>query len=756
MRIKLSRPSSLLYLITGLLLTLSTSLVGCAALDRPVASAVMVSCVQDDTCTHTTHTVPEVIPTSAAQAQAYLPILEAGQSANESGNTQLPAPSSLTVEQDDQNTILQWNGGPLRPDQSLPDGVTGYRVIWGPESQPDKNSKLTEEQILQLQPLVNGQPYVARVQAVDSLGRLSAPSASINFTGDPSRVDALRTQMNGFFDDFNLPEGAPDERKWNSAFSRCNAPESNSFFINNQFHAHNTVFTENCDRGQSISRPRATLDFSDNGTRTIVFDFDGEFRRDQWYLDLVPRMMDISGQVSIEAGEDTHADPANGLRFHQTEQGVKIIAFTSSGGEETLATMDGDPFETLDWAGLKLVSNVRRHWEIHLSRTSAEIFINGQKVLATQPNAFHLSEDNYTLLWNVFSYNTNKANEPMVLAHWDNFGFDAPAGTQHTLVTHNYRLVNSGTDFIPAFSWDQSSPATITLNIPDQVQGAQARRLMFTLQMDANNHYTWDPTDKVSVNGQDFPIPQPESNAQPSLSMEQLVSAISPYSIVIPLPDGVLKQGANSLEFTAASSSFHNIHVELDFPVNTEPPYTPPAQAIGGQILPTLPAVGPNAVITQIGATKLDTWADNLNDSAHFNPSVSGTVPVTVAVHSDIALHGTGANPGIAQVELVVDGKVIQMQRTDAQVPAPSVNYTFQLDTRQFGDGMHEIYLRAYNPGCVASIADYGGAGSVSGQYYPIHFTVKNGSATPTTPVQVDMAHALCQVPVNQVLDHHH
>src|SRR5207247_5649166 len=102
-------------------------------------------------------------------------------------------------------------------------------------------------------------------------GRLSPASAPVTFTGDPTRVNNLRSRMNGFFDDFNLPEGAPDERKWNTAYSLCNAPDSNSFFINNQFHVHDTIFSGNCDRGQDVNRPRAVLDLSDNITRTIVF-----------------------------------------------------------------------------------------------------------------------------------------------------------------------------------------------------------------------------------------------------------------------------------------------------------------------------------------------------------------------------------------------------------------------------------------------------------------------------------------------------
>ncbi|HEX5691047.1 MAG TPA: fibronectin type III domain-containing protein, partial [Roseiflexaceae bacterium] len=112
----------------------------------------------------------------------------------------LPIPGALTVEPDDRNAILQWDFDAQNPVTPLPAGVVGYKITWGPASQPDAFSKLTEERVIQLQPLTNGQPYVARVQSVDSLGRLSAASPPISFTGNSARVDALRARMNGFFD----------------------------------------------------------------------------------------------------------------------------------------------------------------------------------------------------------------------------------------------------------------------------------------------------------------------------------------------------------------------------------------------------------------------------------------------------------------------------------------------------------------------------------------------------------------------------
>jgi hypothetical protein len=645
----------------------------------------------------------------------------------------LPIPGGLTIEQDDRNAILQWDFDPQNPVAPLPAGVVGYKITWGPAATPDAFSKLTEERIIQLQPLTNGQPYVARVQSVDSAGHLSAAGPTISFTGNSARVDALRASMNGFFDDFNLPAGAPDERKWNSAYSLCNADWSNGFFINDQFHAHNTVFSGNCDRGQSISRPRATLDFTDNGTRTIVFDWDGEFRRSHWYLDIVPRMMDINGQVNL-GGSNMPADPANGLRLQQNEQSASVEVFRSDGTVDIPVQTDWDPYLPLDWAGLKQVSNVRRRWEIRLSRDQAEVLINGKTVLKTAKGAFQLTQDRYYLLWNVFSYNTAKANVPFVLGHWDNFGFDAPAGTAHDIVTHNYRLVNLGTDYIKAFG--DSAPAQAKLNIPDPVIGAAARRLMFTLQMTNNDWYAWSPDDSVSVNGTRISIPEPVSNAQPAVPIDSLVGGFPPFSVVIPLPDNLLVQGENQLVFNTVASTVHNIHVELDFNAAAEPAYTPPAQAIGGAVTPTIPAVGPNAVITKIGTKDVDRYMDGLDDPAIFNPSVSGIVPIRVEVNQDVAMQSTGNNLGVKQIEILIDKRVMLTQRTDAQAAAPGVATTLNLDTRGLSNGTHEIYLRAYNTRCTPSIADYQAAGAESGAYFPLHIKVQNsGTAVAAAPV---------------------
>ena len=252
---------------------------------------------------------------------------------------------------------------------------------------------------------------------------------------------------------------------------------------------------------------------------------------------------------------------------------------------------------------------------------------------------------------------------------------------------------------------------------------------MFTLQMDEDDTYEWSPSDTVSINGTAFPIPKPVSNAQPTLSPQDIVNIYSPYTEIIDLPAGVLKQGANQISFNTAGSSVHNIHAELDFSAAAEPAYTPPAVAIGGALTPAIPAVGPNAVMTKIGAQTIDSTVQNLNDPAVFNPTVSGIVPISVEVHEDIALQGTGSNVGVRQIELLIDKRVVLTQRTDAEAAAPSVITTLNLDTRSLSNGTHEIFLRAYDTRCTPSIADYHEAGAVSGAYFPLHIKVQNSAA---------------------------
>ncbi len=646
----------------------------------------------------------------------------------------LPVPTGVQAVSDDMNAILTWNGGPDRPDRPDLTGATGYKISWGLAGQPLTNVQVTTERILQLQPLINGQPYQVSVQSVDNLGNVSNPSAPITFTGSNARVAALRAKMTGFFDDFNLPAGAPDELKWNSANSGCNDAAHSAFFINTQFHAHSLIGTTECDRGQMISRPRGTFDFTGR-TGAITFDFDGEFRRGHWYLDVQQNFMDISGHVNLES-ESVASNPSNVLRFHQNEQSLGISYIDGQGMEKTLAKTDWNPYPPLDWAGLNLVPNVRRHWELQISQSSATIVIDGKAVLKAPLN---LPFSKATVLWNEFGYNTAKTNEEYILGHWDNFGFDGPPSNTET---HNYRTAGyGGSDFTEVVGGSVKRE----INIPDQLNGATAQRLMFTMQM-KTTAWGYNPGDKVLVNGTPFAIPQPTG----VVAGFQLISNISPYSMVMALPGGVLKTGINTFEFFFASGGITNVHTELDFTKGAAPAYTQPYQVYPITTVPTMPDIAPGASFQSVSTNKIE-FVGQVSQGAN-NPifPVSGKVSVQAIAHNEIAFQGSGKNPGIARVELWLDHKPIWTQDTGG-TPVFNLNYT--LDTTLFPNGQHELFFVAFNPKGTISLPDYFQSDTKSGDYYPVKINITNTgvNSKPLPPTATPLPPTATPTPVLRV-----
>ncbi len=656
----------------------------------------------------------------------------------------LSAPQSVTIAEDDRNAIIEWDGGVSTVVTALPSGVGGYRILWGPVGVPYTKQGLTEHRRFQMQPLEPGVQYHAQVQAVGYDGDTSIPTPERLFQHSSARVDALRQQMNGFFDDFNLPMGLPDERKWNVAYSACTIPERNGFFINSQFHVHNSVTSSDCVKGLNANRPRANLSFSDNGTRTITFDLDGEKGRDSWYLDLLPIRADAYGYVDDFAV----SSPGGGLRLLQSGGRVQFVWIGPSGIPSFIADTNWNPFPSLEHAGREFISNVRRHWEYRISRTHAELFIDGTKVLETPPGTFTLPLNEYTVGWQVFTYNTPKGNHVNVLVHWDNFGFDAPSGTPVPNVVHNYRMNNGGTDFIRV---DRSDPAlrspTVHLNIPDVVDGTLQRRLMFTLQMWSSHTYAWSPQDKVVVNGNEFPLPEPTSyGLNPILRGPDVVAAIIPYTSTIELPPAVLVRGDNSIRFDLTKSGVMNIHAELEFPRNQEPTYTSPAIHAIGPALPDAVRIGPDVSVSRLGTTEILTYQNGLNDPAQLNPTVAGTITIDVNHHHAVALIGNGSNAGTIELGLVVDGQVRAVKRTDTSVASPGGRYTFGLDTSTLSNGMHQLYVYGCNSLGDPQLNSYGEHNAEIGAYFPLHFT-SNNPGRPSQPFVASTfdAFAACQ-----------
>jgi hypothetical protein len=653
----------------------------------------------------------------------------------------LAAPDNVQVEEDDNNAILSW-GDPIKPDRPNPPGVSGYRISYGLVGSSNPPAvQLTAERTIQIQPLTNGKPYYASIQAVDDMGNLSAPSQTVSFTGNPARVNSLRERMTGFFDDFDLPAGPLDELKWNQAFSTCDDPMMTASFINAQFHAHNMTLST-CDRAQVINRPRATFDFTGR-TGTVAFDLDGAVSRTFWYLDFIDAAAgptDITSHVDPSDAGKGH--PGNILRIKQSNNNLEIALVNAAGKESTIAVQNSKPYQSLDWAGFKTIPNLRRHWEIHLSQQKVEITIDGKVVLATD---LALSFSKATLHWNLFSYNTAKQNVPYALIHWDNFGFDGPAPS---IETHNYRAAGyAGQDLLKAFD---DEPASLEIKIPDPVAGATAQRLMFTLQMSGYSKYAWASSDKVLINGTAIPIPRPSPVAGE-------INSNSPYAMILPLPAGTLKTGSNQITFVTKQSNVLNIHTELDFPKSGPvPDFTQPMDIYPEQMahaMPGMPDVGPAVYIEKVGG-------DSATDGSRYSKKtlkVSGIVPVSFDISNGPAMSAMGKNPGIAKVQLRINKSVVK--EWNFANPAPATSLTYDLDTTRYTNGKYEMDVVAFNSGGAISIPNYFEAHARAGDYYPIHLNIFNSksgqiglplpetvptptvqSATPTAAAVVNLA----------------
>lgn len=670
----------------------------------------------------------------------------------------LPTPVLLTAQADDRNVLLTWAvpgtgnqdpnmPGPLRPDQHEPSGVSGFLVTWGPLGRAAQFQKLSVDRIAQLQPLVPGEVYTATVQSVDALGETSPPSASVTFAHDPARVNALRTQMTGFFDDFDTPAGPLDEQKWNTSYASGDDPALSGAFVNAQFHAHDMVSNAHGfnDREWVMNRPRAVFDVAGR-TGTLVFDMDGEFRRDQWYLDLVPEsyaqgVPDTTGQTHLEDGK-TAAHPGNFIRIHQTNQTVGIYYINPQGVEVPLARTDwtrrgGLSCAPLDWQGLKLVPNVRRHWTVRYSQTHCALSVDGVPILEAD---YRLDYARVVPLWLAFSYNTLKSNEPVMLLHWDNFGFDGPPSP---LAVHNYKAALDPSDFAELQSWQPNGGRqAYTLRIPDSLDGAVARRMMLSLAC-RSFVYGWGASDHVSVNGHDFAIADPVSAT--GLPETSLVSGISGYPVVLNIPDGVFHTGDNLVAVSLASSGVLNVHAEFDFPQGAAPPYTtpmaiydpdcasgvcPPGERMPG--MPPMPVVGPGTYIASVGNVPTPYLNDDSIQGLTLTLSRSkdygwgpGLVPVQVAVTCDTDLASSGTIHGVHHVALALDTQPPSVLTTHADTPSPGGALTFLVDIGRLAVGIHALSAVAYAPNGTPGGVDYDGALSKPGLDYALHVQVQ-------------------------------
>jgi len=681
-----------------------------------------------------------------------------------SHNTQaqmITTPSIIEVKEDDRAATILWNSKSnvydFRYDPDKQEGIYSYRIEWGPVSEGFIHSSITPYRAHMCQPLEPGVSYQARVYALDTLGRQSIASETFTFQHDATRVNNMRARLNGFFDDFNLPMGAFEERDWNQAYTGCMAIGKVSQHINNQFHAHNVVASNHCDRGAASSRVRHPFDFT-NRTGTIEFDLDGSQKgRQFWYLDLTPfgRKRDLTGQTDIQDPAPRIADPPYMLRIAEIVDKIEIYVSDAQGRLFKLDDMYqngacGNIMEYCNGENMIPLINVRRHWRIELSKTSLQIFIDDRKVidgsLVTQHTPSGLEYEVAQVNWLTFSYNTGKENFVLSMVHWDNFGFDAPAGYSQQTVIHNYTdgELGSETDRTgnePSIGkvTSMSTPAISQIPIPDNILDNNGNppikaELMYTIQ---GSGYNWSDNEYILINGNvyDHPIPSSDNS---SIQQSQLINAIRPYSAIVDLDPSDLVQGINDIQFFLNDARLLNIHIELQYPISSAPNYTPPRLIYADHTSKLMEfwhaanTAGPGIVFNSLNNTPY--WTLGYEDEPSpgidrwyiLDDPVVDQMSISILANSESQLAATGKVAGITHYEIWIDQQVVETIYVNQDSEVAAFKHDIVLDLTPFSNGIHELFIQAYDVNGNPSSFDAFLAACAPGEYMPTLIDIQN------------------------------
>jgi hypothetical protein len=637
--------------------------------------------------------------------------------------------------------------GCLSPDHAAKASAPGARWL------------VTGNRRVQIQPLVNGAPYLVRVERLDALGRITSHPTVVAFDGgDGARVAALRASLT-HFDDFNLPAGAADATLWGNAASTSTDERFNLFFINDQYHAHtlNGTRVENTgDKSQTSQRFRKRMRIEPGMRRRIVFDMDAPTSpRSVWYLDLNPIRTELTGHADFFDQEGATGLPAGMLRLRAQFQTFSVSLIGMDGASHQIASVD------MEDVGRQAVPNVRRHFEARVGTDGIQVSIDGREVIDAAFAPYALAPGDYEPLWIGFGYNTAKDGVPYFLLHWDNFGFDGPV--VDAPVVHDYVTRIAGSDYQKANRGGGEFPL-FTVPIPDDlrpvVPGAVAEAwLVWTYQMGDYSTFGLMPGDDVEVNGgARHALPARPNNSSPNVP--DLLAWGVPHTVRVKLGELVqggpspLLVGDNRFRFRAHNTGILNVHVEVSYPPGSAPAYTPPAAIHPFPRHADLPRLGPPIRIERVDGVEVGE-PHRITQDAPVRIPVSGDVPLDIVAGNrnwanwaphlmNVPVQSTevwssGGTQGIAQVEVFVrgagqapPGQRVLLLATARDAPAPQGRWVRSFDSSQFPDGDYELSVQATAPGGLKSHPSYGDetyawdAAGLSGAYYPIRIRIEN------------------------------
>lgn len=274
----------------------------------------------------------------------------------------------------------------------------------------------------------------------------------------------------------------------------------------------------------------------------------------------------------------------------------------------------------------------------------------------------------------------------------DNFGFD---GQPAALVTRNYPTVSprlyfdqySATSWATKGAWQNHFPVSqyvsspnFKVYIPDSLAGITAARLMFTMHAETNSPNIVTPVDIVKINGVSIGAIPPPSEG--SLANTAISSFEAGRAFIMNLDPTQLQTWLSASQnltvtFVVPSGSpsrfrIGNIHVEVDYPAGTTPPYTPPTPWYGaltaaGNFHPVYQTlqekIGPAYYITSISPYYVYKYGDQglalAKSSSGISIPYNQTVTLNMVIHNEIEITGYGKGYPISTVNVLSNNQTI-------------------------------------------------------------------------------------------------
>ena len=119
------------------------------------------------------------------------------------------------------------------------------------------------------------------------------------------------------------------------------------------------------------------------------------------------------------------------------------------------------------------------------------------------------------------------------------------------------------------------------------------------------------------------------------------------------------------------------------------------------------------------------------------NILVSTKDHIDVITNSNAQLTATAHAAGIEYFDVMIDSQVIDQVYVNTEEPVAASRHIYQLNTGCLSNGVHELFIIAYDVNGRGSAFDLFESNVKSGQYLPVEITVANNNTQPQLDVQL-------------------